>query len=97
MDGVYPLCFTISRKEFFIEVYIFFDVDPCGGPVGWPFDGAVDAFIIEAFINETAIAGDPSVSGPAVYVTLAWVCWIGEEVHGGLGDAFLGGACGAVV
>jgi hypothetical protein len=28
---------------------------------------------------------------------LAWVCWIGEEVHGGLGDAFLGGACGAVV
>jgi hypothetical protein len=28
---------------------------------------------------------------------LVWVCWIGEEVHGGLGDAFLGGACGAVV
>jgi len=97
VDGVYPLCFTISREEFFVEVYIFFGVDPCGGPVGWPFDGAVDAFIIEAFIDETAIASDPSVSGPAVDVTLAWVCWIGEEVHGGLGDAFLGGACGAVV
>ena len=26
-----------------------------------------------------------------------WVCWVREEVHGGLGDAFSGGADGAMV
>jgi hypothetical protein len=97
VDGVYPLCFAISSEEFFVEVDIFFGVDACGKSVGWPFNGAVDAFIIETFIDEAAIAGDPSFGGPAVNVALALVCWVGEEVHGGLGDAFLEGAHEAVV
>ena len=97
MDGVYPLCFPISREEFFIDKNVLFGVDTCSGSGRGPFNGAVDAFVVEAFIDETDIASDPSVSGPAVNVTLAWVCWIGEEIHGRLGDAFLGGAYGAVV
>ena len=57
----------------------------------------INLFIIEAFVYEASIAGDPGISRPAVDVAVLWVCWVREEVHGGLGDAFSGGADGAMV
>ena len=83
MDGVYPLCFPISSEEFFIKEDVLFGVDACSRSVRGPFNGAVDAFIVEAFIYEAAIAGDSRFSGPAVNVSLVLICGVGEKVHGG--------------
>ena len=55
-----------------------------------PFNGAVDLFIIETFIVEASIAGDPGTSSPAVNVAVLWVRWVREEIHRGLGDTFSG-------
>ena len=74
-----------------------FGVSSCGGSVRGPYNGAVDLFIIETFVDEAAIAGDPSISRPAVYVAVLWACWVREEVHRGLGDTFSGGTDGAMV
>ena len=49
--GIDPLGFTISRQEFFIDGDVTFGVDACGGCPWWPFDGAVDVFVLEAFID----------------------------------------------
>ena len=97
MDGVYPLCFSISSEEFFIEKDIFLGVDACSRSIRRPFNGAVDAFIVEAFIYEAAIAGDSRFIGPAVNVSLLLVCGVGEKEHGGLGDAVFGSTYGTVV
>ena len=97
MDGVYPLWFLIASEEFFIKENVFFGVDTCSRSGRGPFNGAVDAFIIEAFIYEAAIAGDSRFSGPAVNVSLVLVCGVGEKVHGGLGDAVFGSTYGTVV
>ena len=51
VDGIDPLGFTISRQEFFIDGDVTFGVDACSGFPWWPFDGAVDVFIIEAFVD----------------------------------------------
>ena len=80
-----------------MEEDVTFGVYSCGGTIRGPFNGAVDLFIIEAFVYEASIAGDPGISRPAVDVAVLWVCWVREEVHGGLGDAFSGGADGALV
>ena len=80
-----------------MEEDITFGVYACSGSIRGPFNGAVDLFIIEAFVYVTSIAGDPGISRPAVNVAVLWVCWVREEVHGGLGDTFGGGTGGAVV
>ena len=54
-------------------------------------------FIIETFIDEASIAGDPGISRPAVNVVVLWVRWVREEVHGGLGDTVSGGTGGAMI
>ena len=77
-----------------MEEDVTFGVYSYGGTIRGPFNGAVDLFIIEAFVYETSRAGDPGISRPAVDVAVLWVCWVREEVHGGLGDAFSGGADG---
>ena len=51
VDGIDPLRFTISRQEFFINGDVTFDVDACSGFSWWPFDGAVDVFVIEALVD----------------------------------------------
>ena len=51
VDGINPLGFTISRQEFFIDGDVTFGVDACGGFPWWPFDGAVDVFVMEAFVD----------------------------------------------
>jgi hypothetical protein len=51
VDGIDPLGFAISRKEFFIDGDVTFSVDACSGFPWWPFDGAVDVFIMEAFVD----------------------------------------------
>ena len=68
-----PIVLPISREEFFIDENVFFGVDTCGGLGRGPFNGAVDAFIIEAFIYEAAIAGDSRFNSPAVNVSLVLV------------------------
>ena len=80
-----------------MEEDVTFGVYSCGGKIRGPFNGAVDLFNIEAFVYETSIAGDPSISRPAVYVAVLWVCWVREEVHRGLGDTFSGCTDGAMV
>ena len=51
VDGIDPLRFTISRQEFFIDGDVTFGVDACSGFPWWPFDGAVDVFVMEAFVD----------------------------------------------
>ena len=51
VDGIDPLGFAISRKEFFIDGDVTFSVDACSGFPWWPFDGAVDVFIMDAFVD----------------------------------------------
>ena len=51
VDGIDPLRFTISRQEFFIDGDVTFSVDACSGFPWWPFDDAVDVFIMEAFVD----------------------------------------------
>ena len=80
-----------------MEEDVTFGVYSCGGTIRGPFNGAVDLFIIETFVYEASIAGDPGIRRPAVDVAVLWVCWVREEVHRGLGDAFSGGADGAMV
>ena len=80
-----------------MEEDVTFGVYACSGSVRGPFDGAIDLVIIEAFIEEAPIAGDPSVSRPAVDVAVVWVRWVREEVHRGLGDTVGGDTGGAVV
>ena len=53
--------------------------------------------VIETFVDKASIAGDPSVSGPAVDVAVVWVRWVREEVHGGLGDTVSEGTGGAMI
>ena len=51
VDGIDALGFTISRQEFFIDGDVTFSVDAGSGFPWWPFDGAVDVFIMEAFVD----------------------------------------------
>ena len=51
VDGIDPLGFTISRQEFFIDGDVTFSVDACSGFPWLPFDGAVDVFVLEAFVD----------------------------------------------
>ena len=80
-----------------MEEDVTFGVYACSGSIRGPFNGAVDLFIIETFIGEAFIAGDPCISRPAVNVAALWVRWVREEIHRGLGDTFSGGTDGAVV
>ena len=80
-----------------MEEDVTFGVYACSGSIRGPFNGAVDLFIIETFVDEASIAGDPGISRPAVNVAVFWVRWVREEIHRGLGDTFSGGTDGAVV
>ena len=51
VDGIDPLRITISRQEFFVDGDVTFSVDACSGFPWLPFDGAVDVFVLEAFID----------------------------------------------
>ena len=74
-----------------MEEDVTFGVYSCSGSIRGAFNGTVDLFIIETFVDEA------SIKRPAVYVAVLWVCWVREEVHRGLGDTFSGGKGGAVV
>ena len=58
LQRVDPLGFPIAREELLVEAYIPFDVDTSCGLAGSPFDGAVDGFILEVFVDVSTIAGD---------------------------------------
>ena len=73
VDGIYPLRFAIAGQKFFIENDVPFGVYACSGVVWGPFDGAVDLFVLKAFIDQSAIACDPSGGVPAVDVSLLWI------------------------
>ena len=51
VDGINPSGLTISSQKFFIDGDVTFGVDACGGFPWWPFDGAVDVFVLEAFVD----------------------------------------------
>ena len=97
LQRVDPLGFPIAREELFIEAYVPFGVDPRCGLSWGPLDGAADGFIMEVFVDVATVAGDPRVWAPAVNVSTKGVRGVREEIHGGLGDAFLWGAEWAVV
>jgi hypothetical protein len=95
--GVDPLSFAIASEQFFVEVDVPFSVNASGGMLRAPFDGAVDAFIAEVFVNIAFIAGDSRFGCPAVNVPAEGIRGICEQVHGWLSDAFHGGPTGAMV
>jgi hypothetical protein len=74
-----------------------FGIDACCGMAWRLFDGAVDLFILEAFIDESSVACNSRVGVPAINVSVKWVCGVREEVHGGLADTFGNGSDGTVV
>ena len=98
VDGVYPLRFAIAGQKFFIEDDAPFGVD-ASSRVAWGplFDGAVDLFILKAFIDQFAIACDSDGGVPAVDVSLLWIQGVGEEVHRWLADTFGDGAGGTMI
>ena len=49
------------------------------------------------FVDVATVAGDAGVWAPAVNVSTEGIGGVREEIHGGVGDAFLGGAERAVV
>ena len=71
--GVDPLELAITGQEFFVEGDVPFGLDTGCGFTWWPFDGAVDVFVLEAFIDKATVAGDASGGVPAVDVALLWV------------------------
>ena len=90
LQRIDPLGFSVAREELFVEAYVPFGVDPRSGLSWGPLDGAVDGFIVEVFVDVSTVAGDPRVWAPAVNVSTERVGGVREEIHGGLGDAFLG-------
>jgi hypothetical protein len=52
---------------------------------------------MEVFVDVATVAGDPRVWAPAVNVSTKGVRGVREEIHGGLGDAFLWGAERAII
>ena len=64
-----------------MEEDVTFGVYACSGSIRRLFNGAVDLFIIETFVDEASIAGDPGISRPAVYVAVLWVRWVREKIH----------------
>ena len=77
--GVYLLRFAIAGQKFFIEDDAPFGVDASSrvalGPL---FDGAVDLFILKAFIDQSAIACDSNGGVLAVDVLLLWIQGVRE-------------------
>ena len=71
--GVDPLGLTIPGQEFFVEGDVPFGVDAGCGFTWWPFDGAVDFLVLEAFIDKASVACDASGGVPAVDVAVLWV------------------------
>ena len=80
-----------------MKAYVPLGVYPRCGLSWGPLDGAVDGFIVEVFVDVSTVAGDTRFWAPAVNVSTERVGGVREEIHGGLGDAFLGGADGAIV
>ena len=64
--------FAIASQKFFVENDVPFGVDACRGVAWSPFDGAVDLFILKAFIDQSTIACDSDGGVPAVDVSLLW-------------------------
>ena len=73
MYGVDPLRLSITSQEFFIEGDVTFGEDAGCGFSWWPFDGAVDFFVLEAFVDKASVACDASGGVPAVDVSVLWV------------------------
>ena len=81
LQRVNPLRFPIAREELLVEAYIPFGVDTSCGLAGSPFDGAVDGFILEVFVDVATIAGDACFWAPTVNVSTKGVGGVREEAH----------------
>jgi hypothetical protein len=67
-DCIDPLGFTVSSKQFFVEICVPFRVDACCRVLWGSFDGAVDTIVLEVFIDVASIVLNCSFWCPAVYV-----------------------------
>jgi hypothetical protein len=81
------LGFTVSSEQFFVEIDVPFGVYACCWILWGSFDGAVDAVVLEVFVDVAPIARDSRLGCPAVYVAAEWIRWVGKDVHRLLGDA----------
>ena len=81
LERVDPLGFPVSREELLIEGYVPFGVYTCCGLSCGPFDGAVDGFIVEVFVDVSTVAGDAGVWAPAVNVSTERVGGVRKEIH----------------
>jgi hypothetical protein len=96
-ECIYPLGFSISSEEFFVEVDVSLGVYTGLSLAGFELDGAVDVIIIKGFIEVSSIAEDTLGGVPAIIVPLLGVVGVREQVHRRAADAVLPGALGACV
>jgi hypothetical protein len=96
-ECIYPLGFSISSEEFFVEVDVSLGVYTRLSLAGFELDGAVDVIIIKGFIEVTSIAEDTLGGVPAIIVPLLGVVGVREQIHRRTADAVLPGALGASV
>ena len=96
-ECVYPLGVTVACKEFLMKIDVAFGVYAWVSQVGLDFDGAVDVFVIEGFVEVSAVAEYIKGGVPAVDVPLLWVIGVGKQVHGGAMDSFLSSTLRAFV
>ena len=96
-ECIYPLGFSISSEEFFVEVDVSLGVYTGLSLAGFELDGAVDVIIIKGFIEVSSIAENTVGGVPAIIVPLLGVVRVGEQIHRGAADAVLPGALGACV
>jgi hypothetical protein len=80
-----------------MKIDVAFGVYAWVGLVRFKFDGAVDVVILEGFVEIPPIAEDTKCGVPAVKVPVLRIIRVGEQVHGGVADAFLSGALGACI
>ena len=73
VDGVDPLGLAIAGQKFFIQEDVAFGVDTCCWFSWWPFDGAVDFFVVKTFIDNASVACNSSGGVPAVDISVVWV------------------------
>ena len=73
---VYPLWFTVSREEFFVEYDVPFGVDAGCELTLDPFDGAVNGVVLEVCVYVATVAGDAIGWGLAINVSAKKISWV---------------------
>jgi len=80
-ECIYPLGFSISSEEFFVEVDVSLGIYTGLSLAGFELDGAVDVIIVKGFVEVSFIAEDTVGGVPAIIVPLLRVIGVRKQVH----------------